>query len=261
MKTLTVKQPWANLIVSRLKDIENRTWRTYFRGRVLIHASANSLSIRNPSSVFTSKQWDSLSESEKMLVINGKAPTSAIIGSVEIVDCVLNHPSVWAEKSMQMARPKEEDYFNANGTFETERFENDLYNFNHQKPIYNWVLANPILFETPIEGVKGKLSFRDYDLPEEPKHAPKYMRNHMSMNLAGLLRNYGRRNMKGIFLDDKENEMSDSECRKYIAECQAKGWKVIPMCDEKECPDFDHFGKGCPGHRITKEDYERSLTE
>ncbi|MFK2681098.1 ASCH domain-containing protein [Bacteroides fragilis] len=226
MKTLTDKQPWASLIVSGLKDIENRTWRTNFRGRVLIHASAKSISIRNPSSVFTSKQWDSLSESEKMHIISGKAPTSAIIGSVEIVDCVQNHPSVWAEQG-----------------------------------VYNWVLANPIQFDKPIEGVKGKLSFWDYDLPEEPKHAPKYMRSHLAMNLDGLLRNYGKRNMKGVFLDDNGRELSDKECRKYIAECQAKGWKVIPMCGEKACPDFDHFGKGCPGHRITKEDYERDLTK
>lgn len=38
MKAITIKQPWASLIVSGLKDIENRTWKTNFRGRVLIHA-------------------------------------------------------------------------------------------------------------------------------------------------------------------------------------------------------------------------------
>ena len=40
MKTLSVKQPWASLICSGIKDIENRTWKTKFRGRVLIHAGA-----------------------------------------------------------------------------------------------------------------------------------------------------------------------------------------------------------------------------
>jgi hypothetical protein len=40
MKTLTIKQPWASLIVEGLKDIENRTWATKFRGRVLVHAAA-----------------------------------------------------------------------------------------------------------------------------------------------------------------------------------------------------------------------------
>lgn len=62
--------------------------------------------------------------------------TGAIIGSVEIVDCVVNHPSVWAEKSFY-----------------------DM--FEDAKPTYNWVLANPIKFPEPIPA-KGKLSFWDY---------------------------------------------------------------------------------------------------
>lgn len=40
MKAITIKQPWASLIVVGIKDVENRTWKTNFRGRVLIHASA-----------------------------------------------------------------------------------------------------------------------------------------------------------------------------------------------------------------------------
>ena len=38
MKALSVRQPWAELIVAGLKDVENRTWRTDYRGPVLIHA-------------------------------------------------------------------------------------------------------------------------------------------------------------------------------------------------------------------------------
>jgi hypothetical protein len=39
MKALSIRQPWAWLIVNGYKDIENRTWNTKFRGLVLIHAS------------------------------------------------------------------------------------------------------------------------------------------------------------------------------------------------------------------------------
>lgn len=39
MKILFVRQPWASLLVSGLKDIENRTWAPNFKGRILIHAS------------------------------------------------------------------------------------------------------------------------------------------------------------------------------------------------------------------------------
>jgi hypothetical protein len=39
MKALSIRQPWAWLIIHAGKDIENREWRTSFRGPVLIHAS------------------------------------------------------------------------------------------------------------------------------------------------------------------------------------------------------------------------------
>ena len=39
MKTLSVRQPWASLLVSGLKDIENRTWAPNFKACIMIHAS------------------------------------------------------------------------------------------------------------------------------------------------------------------------------------------------------------------------------
>lgn len=40
MKALSIRQPWAWLIVNGFKDIENRNWDTKYRGPVLIHASS-----------------------------------------------------------------------------------------------------------------------------------------------------------------------------------------------------------------------------
>ena len=39
MKCLSIKQPYAELLVSGKKTIELRTWNTKFRGEFLIHAS------------------------------------------------------------------------------------------------------------------------------------------------------------------------------------------------------------------------------
>lgn len=39
--TLSVKQPWAELIASGRKTIEMRTWRTSYRGELLITASSS----------------------------------------------------------------------------------------------------------------------------------------------------------------------------------------------------------------------------
>ena len=41
MKTLSLKQPWAELILQGKKKIEIRKWNTKFRGKFLIHASKN----------------------------------------------------------------------------------------------------------------------------------------------------------------------------------------------------------------------------
>ena len=39
MKTLSIKQPWAELILQGKKKIELRKWNTKFRGEFLIHTS------------------------------------------------------------------------------------------------------------------------------------------------------------------------------------------------------------------------------
>lgn len=39
MKVLSLKQPWAELLVSGRKTLEIRKWKTKFRGEFLIHAS------------------------------------------------------------------------------------------------------------------------------------------------------------------------------------------------------------------------------
>jgi len=133
MKTISIKQPWAFLICSGVKDIENRTWQTKFIGRVLVHASAS------PQKGFYKDfipAWSSFSEDQKDLIIQGSGIRGAIIGSIEIVDCVVGNESIWAEKA------------------------SGHYPFPKQI-IYNWVLANPILFPEPIPA-KGKQSFWDY---------------------------------------------------------------------------------------------------
>lgn len=38
MKVLTIKQPWADLIVDGYKKYEFRSWKTNYRGKILIHA-------------------------------------------------------------------------------------------------------------------------------------------------------------------------------------------------------------------------------
>lgn len=147
MKAISIKQPWASLIVHGIKDIENRTWacpKKYIGQRVLIHASGS-----HGKKFKVNLTNEQIKAAFAMIAdgcMLGNIPFGSIIDSVEIVDCVINHPSVWAEKT--------ENY--------TVGMNPKIYeDITGKKIVYNWVLANPILFKEPIPA-KGKLSFWDY---------------------------------------------------------------------------------------------------
>jgi len=145
-KAISIRQPWAHLIAAGIKDIENRSWKTNFRGRVLIHTGAQFFKSDKSPDVFTESQNIAIKNNDSIL--NDLTwryaeavdwPFSAIIGSVEIVDCVINHPSIWAEKTG----------IDIHGEFKDPPY----------KCIYNWVLKNYIFFDQAILNVKGKQSF------------------------------------------------------------------------------------------------------
>jgi len=154
MKVLSVKNPWAWLICANIKPIENRTWKCpekYIGQRILIHSSG--IPDKEPYKIFTGDQAELIFEGEDVdtmiHVFDSYKQTSRIIGSVEIVDCVPNHESIWAQHT----------------AIKKKKISGEI--FMVEVPVYNWVLANPILFDNPIENVKGKLSFWDYELSEE----------------------------------------------------------------------------------------------
>ena len=66
---------------------------------------------------------------------------------------------------------------------------------------------------------------------------------HMCVNIRGMLNHFGRKSMAGL-ITDKGRELSDEEARDYLYDHIEKGHKVLPLCDEDECPDFDYFGGG-----------------
>ena len=41
MKVLTIREPWASLIINGYKQYEFRSWKTSYRGKILIHAGLN----------------------------------------------------------------------------------------------------------------------------------------------------------------------------------------------------------------------------
>jgi len=77
---LSVRQPWANLIVLGLKDIEIRTWATKYRGRLLIHAGTTFDRVA---------MWRFPMET---------VPRGAIIGSVKLADILRFTRKTWKEE-------------------------------------------------------------------------------------------------------------------------------------------------------------------
>ena len=139
MLALSVKQPWAWLIVHGLKDIENRTWPPGFRGRIYVHASKR----------FDYEGWGSLCRNPRgrldkvdpkdwaiiWAIITVNPTLGAIIGEVDIVDCVAESDSPW------FTGP------------------------------YGFVLRNPVAYECPIPW-RGKQRFFEVDLGEVGHERP-----------------------------------------------------------------------------------------
>jgi len=116
MKALSLTQPmaWA---VFHGKDIENRNWRTNYRGRIIIHASLT----------FNLIHYRWLLHNDNRLGITvpfrDGVVYGSLIGTVDIVDCVDHHDSPW--------------FFGPFG-------------------LYGFVLANANVYERPIP-YKGRL--------------------------------------------------------------------------------------------------------
>lgn len=125
LKCLSISQPFADLIVSKKKTIELRTWNTNFRGEFLIHAP---IKIRI--------------EDCKRLKISKKFVVGAIIGKAELYD-VKKYDS------------KSEVHKDRAYHFASSKFSNRKFGF---------LLKNAKPFRIPIP-YKGQLGFFDVELP------------------------------------------------------------------------------------------------
>lgn len=89
VKALSIRQPWAWLIVYGHKDVENRDWRypCKYRGPILVHAGQR----------FDMDGYEWVQE--RFPQINMPRPyafeTGGIVGRTEIIDCTTSIASPW----------------------------------------------------------------------------------------------------------------------------------------------------------------------
>lgn len=126
-KTLSIKNPWAYLIARGWKDVENRTWRTHHRGKVLIHISKKIDPI--VKTLFFKDRYRLTDEQFEEIIFNVNT-VGCIIGEVDIVDVVEDHPSIWSAEGQ-----------------------------------WQWVLKNPVLYNEPILNVQGALNIWNCNYP------------------------------------------------------------------------------------------------
>lgn len=91
---LSIRQPWAWLIVHGFKDIENRDWPTNFRGRLLVHAGQT----------MARRYYDEGCEQLALLNLLPPSrpayedlPRGGLVGWTHVTDCRLRHPSPWKQ--------------------------------------------------------------------------------------------------------------------------------------------------------------------
>ncbi len=87
MKALSIQRPWAHCVMHEGKGWENRTWKTGYRGPLLIHVGKK----------IDVLAWNMLTTDFKMdLPPVSEMQKGGIIGMVDLVDCLLmaDHPEI-----------------------------------------------------------------------------------------------------------------------------------------------------------------------
>lgn len=157
MRTLSVKCQNAYLLCLGIKDVENRTWKTNYRGKLLIHSSGKDCDEIDIS--YFPKIWqeevkknkeglryiEKLNQFYKKLYAfygtenfeewkkhNYYLKAQAIIGKVNLIDITQDSQSEWAKPGQ-----------------------------------FHWILKNAILYKTPLLFIKGKLKLWEYNNYEE----------------------------------------------------------------------------------------------
>ena len=123
MKVLSIKEPWASLIVNGYKVYEFRTWKTNFRGKFLINASG-------------SVDKESLKRFEGYDI---KIKPGYIIGEAEITDCVFSDEN-----------------------FHKKLLKLDKEVYKYSVNAYGFKLENVKKYDNPVPA-KGRLGFWEFN--------------------------------------------------------------------------------------------------
>lgn len=154
MKTLSMYQPWATLVVIGAKKWETRSWATKYRGQMLIHAS---------------KRFDGynqrLAKEEPFFtaLLNQACPTGMIIGKVDLADCITTDEWMLANTEPMKEGQKRTSKMGIArmliGLKESSWKEHAFGDFSYRR--YAWKLDNPVKFDKPVPA-RGSLGIWEF---------------------------------------------------------------------------------------------------
>lgn len=112
---LSIRQPWAWLIVNGYKDVENRDWWTSRRGRILIHASKG----MKMDEYYDCQYFASLIDKSIHMPQPEQLERGGIVGAADLVDCVNRSVSKWFQGNYGFVfrNPIKTDFFPLRGQF------------------------------------------------------------------------------------------------------------------------------------------------
>ena len=176
VKTLSVRQPWATLICYGIKTVENRTWEADHRGRLLIHASGQGMSMFSEDHV-SQNYLNELCDCFE--IDNLKCPENA---SQSMKNTYRMYEAMYRFYGITIGDPRPMEEWMRQAVkergvfFDTTRIIGEVELVDVAKNSKDdfaapgqchWILANPKIYEKPITNVLGKQRLWDFDLDSD----------------------------------------------------------------------------------------------
>lgn len=97
LRAVSIQQPFAEAIITGRKSLEVRTWRTSYRGRLLIHAGLTWYGEREQGKALAFQQAKRIATCIGMQEQIASFPRGALVGVVDLVECRQLSPEEWED--------------------------------------------------------------------------------------------------------------------------------------------------------------------
>lgn len=181
---LSLDTPWAYMVASGVKWVENRSWRTDYRGRIYIHSGGGRKHAWVPSVCYPERVR---ALGDRLLSAMGEEGDAALeslkgeLTDVEFMDALLYsegrarlaelYRNKYGDRWWELERKDLEALVRERGLCLTDfaiighvdliDIVQDSASVWAEKGMYHWILDNPVLLERPVVNVKGKLRLFD----------------------------------------------------------------------------------------------------